>query len=97
MKMSKMKLKKTIMQPTLADSAKTAVSVALTSPSSAAVPVLTWPVELAPAMKRKKMYGITFLSNRIAPCVLTTSFKQDEDMPELEGEEKGDKKIQEVS
>jgi hypothetical protein len=28
--------------------------------------------------------------------LLTAFFKQDDDLPELEGEEKGDKKIQEI-
>jgi hypothetical protein len=56
MRMSKMKLKKMTMQPILAVSARTAVSVVSTSPSSAVELALIWPVQKARARKRKKMY-----------------------------------------
>lgn len=43
------------------------------------------------------MYDIPHLVLKLDQNILTIFSKQDDDMPELEGEEKGDKKIQEVS
>ena len=92
-----MKLKKMTTRPTLAVSARTAVLVVLTSPSSAAELALIWPAQKAPARKRTKMYDIPHLVSKLDEDILTIFFEQDDDMPELEGEEKGDKKIEEIS
>lgn len=56
MKMSKTKLKKMTMRPTLAVLARTVVLVELTSPSSAVGLVLIWLVQKALATMTKTMY-----------------------------------------